>query len=58
MQAELAALIEEREAAFKPYVEVPTDRAFNQSHAMLNNPDWSALYLWKNGTLVEENASR
>lgn len=58
MQAELAGLIEEREAAFKPYVEVPTDRAFNQSHAMLNNPDWSALYLWKNGALVEENASR
>ena len=47
-------------AAFKPYVEGHPNRpgAEHSQHGMLNNPDWSAFYLWKNGNLVEANAVR
>lgn len=47
-------------AAFRPYVEgnpnLPGDG--HDQNGMLNNPDWGAFYLWKNGALVEENAAR
>ncbi len=48
------------QAAFKPYVEgrVGRPHVANTQDEMLNNPDWSAFYLWKNGHLVPENAAR
>ena len=48
------------DAAFPTYVEAsPTRPGVNAGQqGMLNNPDWSAFYLWKNGRLVEENAAR
>ncbi len=47
-------------AAFTPYVEGNPNRpgAEHSQQGMLNNPDWSAFYLWKNGKLVENNAAR
>ena len=47
-------------AAFRPYVEGNPNRRGdrNDPNGMLNNPDWSAFYLWKNGELVEQNAAR
>lgn len=44
--------------AFKPYVQGDARRPYNPQNGMLNNPDWSAFYLWKNGEIVHENAAR
>ena len=34
------------------------NRPPNEQAGMLNNPAWSAFYLWKNGEVVAENAAR
>lgn len=59
IRQELLAVMRD-DAAFQPYVEAsPTRPGVNAGQqGMLNNPDWSAFYLWKNGRLVEENAAR
>ncbi len=44
--------------AFRPYVESRDDRPGDGQDGMVNNPDWSAFYLWKNGQLVDQNAAR
>ena len=44
--------------AFKPYVQADARRPHNPQNGMLNNPDWSAFYLWKDGEIVNENAAR
>ncbi|HEY6644736.1 aspartyl/asparaginyl beta-hydroxylase domain-containing protein [Povalibacter sp.] len=44
--------------AFAPYVQGDTNRPRKEQMGMLNNPAWSAFYLWKNGDIVEENAKR
>ena len=44
--------------AFAPYVEGNPNRPRKDQMGMLNNPAWSAFYLWKNGDPVPENAAR
>jgi aspartate beta-hydroxylase len=44
--------------AFAPYVQGDPNRPGNEQQGMLNNPDWSAFYLWRNGEIVAENAAR
>jgi len=57
IRAELLQLLEE-DAAFKPYIE-RSDRRPHLSHGgLLENPAWSAFYLWKHGERVGENAAR
>lgn len=61
--AELALLLRDHHA-FKPYLASSaarpplTQRTQNAQNPMLDNPDWSAFYLWKNGVLQDENARR
>ncbi len=43
---------------FSPYVGRTTDRPQGDVHGLLENPDWSSLYLWTNGGAVEENVKR
>ncbi len=57
IRAELLDVLKE-EGAFSPYVEKAESRPVKDHQGMLNNPDWSAFYLWKNGTMVPENAAR
>lgn len=57
IKAELQALLREG-ADFRPYVEQEKDRPFRDFHGMTGDPSWSAFYLWQDGALVEENASR
>lgn len=45
-------------AAFKPYVEGNPNRPRKEEAGMIDNPDWSAFYLWKNGEPVPANAAR
>jgi aspartyl/asparaginyl beta-hydroxylase (cupin superfamily) len=57
MRRELAALIA-GDAPFKPYLESRRDRPNYDFHGLLDNPDWSTLYLWENGGPNEANIER
>ena len=57
IKAELLGLIEQG-ADFQPYVETEADRPARDFHGMLSDPSWSALYLWRNGEPVADNAAR
>jgi aspartate beta-hydroxylase len=45
-------------ASFAPYVTGHANRPRNDLRGMLNNPAWSAYYLWKNGQPVAANVAR
>ena len=57
IKAELEALVASG-APFAPYVEQEANRPRNDFHGMLDNPDWTALYLWRDGARIAENADR
>ncbi|MGH8174748.1 MAG: aspartyl/asparaginyl beta-hydroxylase domain-containing protein [Steroidobacter sp.] len=57
IRAELLEVMKEP-AAFAPYVQGDANRPRKEQAGMLNNPAWSAFYLWKNGEVVPENAAR
>ena len=57
IKAELEAMIREG-ADFQPYVEDEADRPHSEFHGLHGDSRWSALYLWKDGKPVEENARR
>ncbi|MBI1407860.1 MAG: hypothetical protein GC145_17235 [Caulobacter sp.] len=57
IRGELTALLADG-PAFKPYLESRGDRPQADAHGMRDNPDWSALYLWRDGVPVEAVASR
>jgi aspartyl/asparaginyl beta-hydroxylase (cupin superfamily) len=57
MCEEIEALLGD-ESAFRPYLMSGTDRPQSNVHGLLDNPDWSTLYLWENGGPVEANAAR
>ena len=46
------------DSAFKPYVEANPRLPQTGRQERLNNPKWSAFYLWKHGELERENAAR
>ena len=55
--AELAAALAE-DASFKPYIHAHENRPVNRDHSLLDSMEWSALFLWEDGTYVQENARR
>ncbi|WP_018146924.1 aspartyl/asparaginyl beta-hydroxylase domain-containing protein [Henriciella marina] len=58
---ELEALLNKQAAeaaGFTPYVERAGREGASVSHPLLDNPDWSAFYLIKQGTRIEENIAR
>ena len=57
IRAELLGVMQD-EAAFSPYVTGDANRPRKDQMGLLNNPAWSAFYLWKNGEVVPENAAR
>jgi len=57
IRGELIEILKQ-ESAFKPYVEGNPNLPQTNPQGMLNNPEWSAFYLWKNGAIVPENAAR
>jgi aspartyl/asparaginyl beta-hydroxylase (cupin superfamily) len=48
IRAELVAALEEG-SVFRPYLQARADRPAYDFHGLLDNPDWSTLYLWENG---------
>ena len=57
IRAELIEVLKDP-SKFKPYVQGEPRRPHNEQEGMLNNPAWSAFYLWKDGEIVPENAAR
>jgi tetratricopeptide (TPR) repeat protein len=57
IRAELLRLLKE-DSAFRPYVERHARLPHLDALGLLDNPAWSASFLWKNGELVAENAAR
>ena len=57
IRTELEALLSEPER-FRPYVESREDRANSDAAGMIDNPDWSALFLWKDGVEQVDVARR
>lgn len=57
IRAELLEIMKDG-GAFAPYLQGDPNRPHKDQDGMLNNPDWSACYLWKNGEVVLENAAR
>ena len=57
IRAELLEVMQDP-TAFSPYVTGHANRPRNDQQGMLNNPAWSAFYLWKNGEPVAGNAER
>jgi len=57
IRAELIEILKQ-ESAFRPYVEGNPNLPQTDPQGMLNNPEWSAFYMWKNGAIVAENAAR
>jgi aspartate beta-hydroxylase len=57
IRKELIQVLRE-ESAFVPYVQAETHRPHDEQGGMLNNPSWSAYYLWKDGAIVPDHAAR
>ena len=57
IRAELMEILRD-ESVFKPYVQGNPKLPRKEQDGMLNNPAWSAFYLWKDGEIVAENARR
>jgi aspartyl/asparaginyl beta-hydroxylase (cupin superfamily) len=57
IRAELQHLLAD-EGTFAPYVRSVPGQPRPPESAMLDNPAWSAFYIWKDGALVPENAAR
>lgn len=57
IRAELIEVMKQP-SAFKPYVQGNPGRPRKEQDGMLDNPDWGAFYLWKDGELVAANAAR
>ncbi|MDQ3124721.1 MAG: aspartyl/asparaginyl beta-hydroxylase domain-containing protein [Pseudomonadota bacterium] len=57
IRAELDGLLTEPEL-FRPYVEPRADRPNSDASGMVSNPDWSALFLWKDGEEQPDIARR
>ncbi|MEQ1931675.1 MAG: aspartyl/asparaginyl beta-hydroxylase domain-containing protein [Parvularculaceae bacterium] len=56
MRAEALALLEGK-ADFRPYVRQTAARPQGDVHGLLENPDWSTLFLWENGGAVAEHVA-
>lgn len=57
IRAELQEVLRD-ESRFHPYIQGDPARPHKDQDGMLNNPAWSAFYLWKNGDPVHENMIR
>jgi aspartyl/asparaginyl beta-hydroxylase (cupin superfamily) len=48
----------ENGVGFRPYVETNKSRPQGDAHGLLDNPDWSTLSFWENGSAMAENCAR
>jgi aspartate beta-hydroxylase len=58
IRAELVDVMKEAAQSFRPYVEANARLPHTDAQGLLDNPQWSAFYLWKHGEPVAQNAAR
>jgi aspartyl/asparaginyl beta-hydroxylase (cupin superfamily) len=58
IRTELVSLLQAEGAEFRPYVAHPHGVPLNQWAELNHSPRWSALFLWRDGKLVEESCAR
>ena len=57
IRAELLEVLKQ-DSAFRPYVERNSRLPHTDAQGLLDNPAWSAFYIWQYGELVQDNAAR
>jgi aspartate beta-hydroxylase len=57
IRAELTEVLKSQ-GDFRPYVQGDPKRPRKAQDGMADNPDWSAFYLWKDGSPIAANAAR
>ena len=55
IRAELEGVLASHAGSFQPYVQSDPKRPPRSQDGLVDNPNWSAFYLWKNGAPMEEN---
>lgn len=55
IRAELEGVLTSHAQSFRPYVQSDPSRPQRSQDGLVDNPNWSAFYLWKNGERVEES---
>ena len=58
IRAELQNVLTDEGDKFHPYIERKGDHLNSPDHPLLDNRDWSAFYLWRDGKRIEENCAR
>ncbi len=56
LAGELATVMAAERAELMPYIQYEDHMPLDQWRDLNRNSDWTAIHLWKNGTLVEANA--
>ena len=57
MREELIALLAAGADCFTPYMVNDPTRPQHDAHGLVDNPEWSTLYLWQNGRPVDEHVA-
>ena len=57
IRRELLGVLSDR-SSFRPYLERDDSQPNVNTHDLVENDDWGAFYLWKDGQRVEENCAR
>lgn len=55
-RSEASSLLEDQ-VDFRPYIQTNIQRPQGDAHSMLENKDWSSLYLWQNGAAVKDHVA-
>ena len=58
MRDELLAWLATGSDCFTPYMVNDPTRPQHDAHGLVDNPEWSTLYLWQNGRAVAEHVAR
>ncbi|WP_147653378.1 aspartyl/asparaginyl beta-hydroxylase domain-containing protein [Vulcaniibacterium gelatinicum] len=58
IRAELEGLLASGEDRFTPYMVSDPNRPRRDVHSLVDNPDWSTLYLWENGQPIADHVAR
>lgn len=58
MRAEIEAWLARGDDRFTPYLVSDPGRPRYDYHGIIDNPDWSTLYLWENGRRIDEHVAQ
>lgn len=55
MREELSSWLASGQDCFTPYMVSDPNRPRHEAHGLIDNPDWSTLYLWQDGQPIKEH---